>query len=203
MSKQLEKPVSESSSKKILTGDSAILAKRYASALYELAAESNQVDAIAGEVVELRSLYRDNKDFRQLIGYPLASRAKLTEIMQQVAKTAGFSKNVGNFLALLAQNRRLNILEGTIDAFMAQVAAARGEVSAEVHVAQALNAEQEQKLVSQLQKAIGGKIQLDIKQEPSLLGGMTVRLGSRFIDASLKGKLARIEKQLKAQQEAA
>lgn len=195
--------MSESSSKKILTGDSAILAKRYAGALYELAAESNQIDAIAGELVGLRSLYRDNKDFRQLVGYPLVSRAKLTEIMQQVAKSAGFNAMVGNFLALLAQNRRLGILEGTIDAFIAQVAAARGETSAEVQVAAPLSPEQEQKLVAQLQKVIGGKVQLDIRQEPSLLGGMTVKLGSRFIDASLRGKLARLEKQLKAQQEAA
>lgn len=195
--------MSEPHSAKLLTGDSAILAKRYAGALYELAAESNQVDVVSSEMQNLKSLYRENAEFRRIVDYPLVSRAKLTELMRQTAKAAELSVLVGNFLALLAKNRRLNIIEGIIDAFDDRISTERGEFSAEVCAAAPLNPEQERQLTTHLQKMTGGKIRLNIRQVPDLLGGITVKLGSRFIDASLRGKLARIEKQLKAQREAA
>lgn len=86
---------------------------------------------------------------------------------------------------------------------MADLAVKRGEFTALVTVAKSMSKEQEEKLSAQLGKMMSGTVKLVVEQDPSLIGGMVIKMGSRLIDASVKGKLARIERQLKSQQEAA
>ncbi|MDD3287650.1 MAG: ATP synthase F1 subunit delta [Alphaproteobacteria bacterium] len=194
--------MSESTHTRSLTGDSAILARRYAGALYELAKADGQIDATVAELQGLKSVCRDSDELRHIISNPTLSRGKLMDTVKLISKSAELSVLTGNFLLLLAKNRRLNLLSGTIDAFMAKLAVARGEFTAEIGTANPLNKNQESALIAQLQKLTGGKVQLEIKQIPALLGGLTIKMGSRLIDASLRGKLARLERQLKAQREA-
>ncbi len=188
----------EPNEQNIVAGDTAVLARRYAKALYELAEEQKQMDAVAADLRMLRSLQHDSAEFRYVAFQPRLTRAQLVKAMQQVTATANLNKLTGNFLSLVAQNRRLSNLAAIIEAFLAELAARRGEYSADVCSAQALTPAQEEQLAVKLRELAGGKVHLSVRQDKSLIGGLTVKLGSRLIDASVKTKLQRLERQLKS-----
>jgi F-type H+-transporting ATPase subunit delta len=179
------------------------LARRYADALFELARDESQLDAVAGDLRRIKNLVRENAEFKRLAGHPRLRRAELVEAMRQMAAAAGFHTITGNFLMLTAQNRRLPYLGAMTNAFLKSLAARRGEMMAEVRVARALTEAQRERLAAQLRDlAASSKIQLAVTEDPALLGGMTVKLGSQLIDVSVRTKLARLERQLKSQEEA-
>ena len=182
-----------------VSGDAAILARRYAGALYELAEEQKQLDAVAGDLRNLKALAQESREFQMITGNPNLPRAQLVKAVQELATAAKFNKLTGNFLALVAQNRRLNALTAMCDAFLAELAEKRGEFSAEVRTARALTPPQHEQLAAQLQTLTGGKVHMTVAEDKSLIGGLIVKLGSKLIDASIKSKLARLERQLKNQ----
>jgi F-type H+-transporting ATPase subunit delta len=196
-------PLPQTETSPITTAGNA-LGRRYADALFELAEEQGQLDVVAADLRRLKNLAEKNAEFKRLAAHPRLTRADLVESMRQVATAAKLHALTGNFLKLVAQNRRLPHLGAMADAFLKALAARRGELTAEVCVAQALTEAQSEKLTTQLrQLAASPKIQLVMTENPALLGGMTVKLGSQLIDASVKTKLARLERQLKSQEEAA
>jgi F-type H+-transporting ATPase subunit delta len=176
------------------------LAARYAVALFDLADERKTLDAVAGDLRGLRGLLRDSKDLSRLIKSPVLSRGALGKAIAAVAEAAGLSPLTRNFLGLLAQNRRLFALPDMIERFLARLAERRGEVTARVVAAQPLTPEQQAAVDEQLRKAVGRKVAIDVEVDPSLLGGLVVRLGSRMVDASLKNKLYRLQLQMKGVQ---
>ncbi len=184
----------------IIAGDAAVLARRYGGALYDLAEEQKQLDAVAADLRALRNLQDESAEFRIVANHPRLTRAQLVQAMQQVSAAAKFNNLTGKFLTLVAQNRRLPELGGMIDGFLARLAAERGEHTADVRTAKPLSAAQQEQLAAKLRELAGGKVHLSVREDASLLGGITVKLGSRLIDASVKSKLARLERQLKSQQ---
>jgi F-type H+-transporting ATPase subunit delta len=182
-----------------MTGDAAVLARRYAGALYDLAEEQNKLDAIAADMTTVRGLYDQCPEFRYLANQPRLSRAQLIKAMYEVAAAAGFNPLTTNFLSLVAQNRRLPKIGPIVDAFLAELAARRGEYMADVRTAHALTPLQHEQLSAKLRVLAGGKVHFSVREDVSLLGGIIVKMGSRLIDASVKGKLARLERQLKSQ----
>jgi F-type H+-transporting ATPase subunit delta len=183
----------------ISSGDGAILAKRYAGALYDLADEQKQLDAVAADLRMLYSLHNSSAEFRYISSQPRLSRAQLFKAMQAISTSAKLNGLTANFLSLLAQNRRLSELSAMVDAFLDELATRRGEFTADVRSAKALSSVQQEKLAANLRDMAGGKVHLMLREDASLLGGLTVKLGSRLIDASVKTKLARLERQLKSQ----
>ncbi len=183
----------------IIAGDAAILARRYAGALYDLAEEQKQLDAVATDLRTLRNLNQESAEFQYIAGHPRLTRKYLVQAAQAIAKAAVLNPLTGNFLALVAQNRRLNIIGAVIEAFLNDLAKRRGEFTADVRSAKSLSAAQQEQLANKLRELAGGKVHISVREDASLLGGMTVKLGSRLIDASVKTKLARLERQLKSQ----
>ncbi len=184
---------------RIIAGDTAILARRYAGALYELAADQKQLDTVTADLRMLRILARESAEFRSIAFNPRLSRTQLMKAMQEIAKSAKFGALTANFLMLAAQNRRLDAMEAMADAFLAELAQKRGEFSAEIRTAYALTPAQQEQLAVQLRALAGGKVHMTVTEDKSLLGGLTVKLGSKLIDASVKSKLARLERRLKSQ----
>jgi len=182
----------------IVAGEMATVVRRYAHALYELAAEQKQLDAVTGDLRALEKLAQESAEFRAVAQNPRLRRAQLVNAVRKIAEFAGFHALSGNFLALVAQNRRLPQLRPMIRAFFAELAEKRGEFTAEVTSATALSASQKERLAAQLHALAGGKVHMTVAEDKSLLGGLVVKLGSRLIDASVKNKLARLERQLKA-----
>ena len=176
------------------------LAERYALALFDLADERKALDAVASDLRILRGLLRDSTDLSRLIRSPVISRVEQGKAIAAIAQAADLSPLTRNFLGLLAQNRRLFALPAIIVSYLARLAERRGEVTARVVVAQALSAEQRAAMDEQLRKAVGRKVSVDVEVDPSLLGGIVIKLGSRMIDASLKSKLYRLQLQMKGVQ---
>lgn len=176
------------------------LAERYAAALFDLADERKELDAVAGDLQSLRAMLRDSAEFRRLIRSPVLSRGEQGKAIAALGEKAGLSVLTRNFLGLLAQNRRLFALPEMIDGYLRQLAERRGEVTAQVLSAQDLTPAQREAVNEQLRKVVGRKVAIDIQVDPSLLGGLVVKVGSRMIDASLKSKLHRLQLAMKGVQ---
>jgi len=173
------------------------LAARYAAALFDLADERKELDAAAEDLRALRGMLRESADLRRLIRSPVLSREEQGKAVAAVAQTARLSALTRNFLGLLAHNRRLFALPEMIEGYLSQLAGRRGEVTAQVLTAAALSPAQRQAVDEHLRKAVGAKVAVDVQVDPSLLGGLIVKLGSRMIDASLKSKLYRLQLAMK------
>ncbi|MBX6367937.1 MAG: F0F1 ATP synthase subunit delta [Rhodospirillales bacterium] len=169
------------------------IAERYAAALFELADEQKALDEVADDLKRLREMLRESAELRRLVRSPVLSREDQGKAMGALAQAAGLGRLTQNFLGLVAKNRRLFALSGMIEAYLAQLAERRGEVTAEVVAAQPLDERQRARLDEQLRAAVGAKVAVDVRVDPSLLGGMIVKVGSRMVDASLKSKLHRLQ----------
>lgn len=173
------------------------LAARYASALYDLADESGNIDAIAADLSALDALLGESGDFNRFIKSPVLSRDDQSKGIAAIAAKAGLSDATTKFLGLVSGNRRLFALPAMISAFNSILAARRGQVSAEVTSANELSQGQSQSLADALKAAVGTSVAVTTKVDPSILGGLIVRVGSRMVDSSLKSKLQRLKLSMK------
>jgi F-type H+-transporting ATPase subunit delta len=169
------------------------LAGRYAAALFDLADEQKALDEVANDLKRLRDMLRESADFRRMVRSPVLSREAQGRAIAALAEAAGIGRTTQNFLGLAARNRRLFAVPEMIESYLARLAERRGEVTAEVVAAQPLDERQRARLDEQLRAAVGAKVAVDIRVDPSLLGGMIVKVGSRMVDASLKSKLHRLQ----------
>jgi F-type H+-transporting ATPase subunit delta len=173
------------------------LADRYAAALFDLADERKSLDQVADDLRQLRAMLGESAELRRLVRSPILSRADQGRAITAVADRAGLTPLTRNFLGLVAQNRRLFAVPAMIDAFLARLAARRGEVTAEVVAAQNLTPGQLDAVNEQLRKAMGSKVAVEVRVDPALLGGLIIKVGSRMVDASLRSKLHRLQLAMK------
>jgi F-type H+-transporting ATPase subunit delta len=174
------------------------LSERYAAALFELADEHRTLDEVASDLRELRTMLAASGDLLRLIRSPVLSREQQGKAIGVIAERSGLNPLVRNFLAVVAANRRLFAIPAMIEAFLAQLAARRGEVTAQVTVAQALSERQREALNEQLRRSIGSRVSVDVQIDPVLIGGIVVKLGSRMVDASIRSKLQRLQLAMKS-----
>jgi F-type H+-transporting ATPase subunit delta len=165
------------------------LAGRYASALFDLARESNAIDSVQQSLSALRAGLIESADLKALVESPVVSRADAARAVAAVAEAMKLDSLTGKFLGVLAENRRLADLGGMIDAFDAIVAAHRGEVTAKVTSAHPLTAEQLDALAANLKTRVGRDVQVATTVDPAILGGLVVQLGSQLIDGSIRTRL--------------
>lgn len=173
------------------------LAGRYAAALFELADEQKELDTVAEELRALKSIIADSEDLRRFIRSPLYGRDQQSEAMRAILEKAGAGELARRFVLVVAHNRRLFALPQMIDAYLEELARRRGEVTAEVVAAHELSDSQTEALMAALRKVVGGKVQMDLRVDDSLIGGLMVKVGSRMIDFSLRSKLRRLELAMK------
>ena len=173
------------------------LAGRYALALLDLADEQNQLDAVAEDLRGLDAAIAESEDLRRLIRSPLYTRAQQSQAMTAILDQAGTAEMTRRFVLLVARNRRLFALDRMIAAYLAELARRRGEITAQVTSATALDDEQHRALVETLRNEVGAKVQVEVDVDPSLIGGLIVRVGSRMIDNSLRSKLQRLQLAMK------
>jgi len=173
----------------ISAGIQASLAGRYASALFDLASEAGTVTAVESDLDKLRAALGESADLRALTTNPEISRDAAQAAINGVAKLLKLSDLTGNFLGVLAQNRRLSHLPSMIRAFNTIAAAQRGEVTAEVSSAHALSDTQLAALKDKLTAREGCSVKLQTNVDPDLLGGLVVTIGSQRIDGSIKTRL--------------
>lgn len=173
------------------------MAGRYASALFELASEVGQVDKVSTELDRFKALIDASEDLARLVKSPVFSADDQVKAVGAVLKKARIDGLAGNMIKVVAANRRLFAVESVIAGYKALVAASRGEVTAEVTVAEPLSAKNEKALAEALKSTLGKQPKMDIKVDPAILGGLIVKVGSRMIDTSLRTKLNSIKSAMK------
>lgn len=173
------------------------VAGRYASALFDLAAEQKQTAEVEADLVTFQALLDESADLSRMVRSPVIPADEQGRALTAVLTKAGVGPLTLNFIKLIAKNRRLFAAPDMIKAFRTIAAKARGEVNAEVASAVALNDQQVAVLKETLKASVGKDVTLSAKVDPTLLGGLVVKLGSRMIDSSLKTKLANLKVSLK------
>ena len=181
----------------VTTGMTTGVAERYASALFELAKEQNQQIQVEKDLTSFQAMLSDSADLRRLIMSPSFSADEQSKALTAIATKAGIGSLAANFMKVLARNRRLFITQDVIKNFRLIAARARGEVSADVTSAHPLTEPQLQALKDQLKSTVGRDITIQSKVDPSLLGGLVVKVGSRMIDSSLRTKIEQLKVAMK------
>jgi F-type H+-transporting ATPase subunit delta len=176
---------------------SPIIAARYASALFDIADERHTLDQIEGDLQTLKRLLADNADLRAALRNPMYSSHDQGKAVAEIGKAAGLSSVILSFLGVLARNRRLFALDAIADAFLGELARRRGQMSVDVTSAQPLTVDQSARLTEKLNQTLAAKVKVNAKVDPSLLGGLVVKIGSKLIDSSIRTKLIGLERIMK------
>ena len=178
-------------------GIRASLAGRYASALFELARDQRQIEAVGTSLDTLNQALLDSREFAELISSPVVSREEAGKAFSALAPQLSLDPTTTNFLGVLARNGRKNQLRAVIRAFRRLAAEHRGETTAEIVTARPLNDDQLGALKAQLRVRAGRDVTIEAAVDPNILGGLVVKLGSQRIDASIRTKLNRLASAMK------
>ena len=170
---------------------------RYASALFELAQETKEVEAVGLGLDRFGAMIESNEDLKNLIRNPVFTAGQQEAAVQALMAAAGIEGLAARFIGLVASKRRLFALPGMIAAYRQMVADMKGIVRAEVTVAEQPSEGQLRDIAAALQDTAGSTVEIDLRIDPSLIGGLIVKMGSRMIDASLKTKLNSIRLAMK------
>lgn len=174
------------------------VAQRYAGALFELALEANALDAVGADLDRFDGLVKESPDLARLVKSPVFAADEQLRAIDAILSRAGIGGLAANLIRIAAQNRRLFVLPDMVKAYRALVAAHRGEATADVVSAEPLSETQVSALKDALRGVTGGKdVKLVSSVDPSLIGGLIVKVGSRMIDTSLKTKLTSLKVALK------
>jgi F-type H+-transporting ATPase subunit delta len=174
------------------------MAGRYATALFELALESKAVDAVKKDLDQFDALIADSADLNRLVRSPVFDADEQFKALSAILAKAGIAGIAANFLRVITTNRRLFAVRDMIRGYRALVARHKGEVTAHVTVAERLNDTHLDTLKSALKSVTSGKdIDLDVKIDPAIIGGLVVKVGSRMVDSSLRTKLNSIKLAMK------
>ncbi len=173
------------------------MAARYATALFDLAQEANAIDAVKADLDRFDALLAESPDLTRLVRSPVFSSAEQLQALSAVLERAGIGGIAANFLKLVTSNRRLFAVRDMIRGFRELVARHKGEAVAEVTVAEKLKDDHVEALRAALKSVSGKDVDLDIKVDPAIIGGLVVKLGSRMVDTSLRTKLNAIKHAMK------
>jgi F-type H+-transporting ATPase subunit delta len=165
------------------------IARPYAAALFDLSTAEGSLAAVESGLADIQKLSTESADFRRFLRSPVISSREKSAAIEPILGKAGSNATVANFVKVVARNGRLFALPAIIKAFQALAARGRGEVTAEVTSAAPLSAAQRDALANTLKQKLGKTVTLTEHVDPSLIGGLQVKVGSQMIDSSLKTKL--------------
>ena len=173
------------------------MAGRYATALFDLARETDTVDAVKADLDRFDALVAESADLARLVRSPVFSADEQLHALTAVLDRAGIGGLAGQFLKLVTTNRRLFAARDMVRRYRELVAQHKGEATAEITVAEQLKDDHIAALRSALKAVTGKDVDLDIKVDPAIIGGLVVKLGSRMVDSSLRTKLNAIRHAMK------
>jgi F-type H+-transporting ATPase subunit delta len=170
---------------------------RYATALFELARDEKSIDAVKADLEKFEAMLADSIDLKRLVRSPVFSAGEQSRALAAVLDKSGISGVAAKFLKVLTANRRLFAVTDVIRAFRALVARFKGEATADVTVAEKLSDKNLDALKTALKSVTGKDVALNVNVDPSIIGGLVVKLGSRMVDSSLRTKLNSIKHAMK------
>lgn len=173
------------------------VAGRYATALFELARDERSVDSVKVDLDRFDEMIGESADLARLVRSPVFTAEIQVKALSALLERTGIGGTSAKFLKLLAANRRLFLVRDVIRTFRALVAHFKGEATAEVTVAEQLSDKNLEALKSALKSVTGKDVDLKVKVDPAIIGGLVVKLGSRMVDSSLRTKLNSIKHAMK------
>lgn len=176
---------------------SAGIAARYATAIFEIAKENNDLGGLESSLNDLAGALGESADLRDLIVSPLYTRGDQFAAITAIAGKMELAPVLSQALGLMAQKRRLFVVPQLIAALHALIADERGEVTAEVASAKALTKAQTEKLAKTLASRFGKTVNVNATVDESLIGGLVVKVGSKMIDTSIRSRLASLQNAMK------
>ena len=175
----------------LASGD--LISDRYASALYDLAAEKNVVDPVLEDLKHIKKIIDHNKELFFLIKSPLISSNDKLEVLIKITSSLNFNELSITFLKVISNNKRFSSLSSMISQFININADKRGDVLADVTSADALSEEQKISIKDQLSNILGDKLSLNFKVDKKIIGGLIIKVGSKMIDTSLANKINKLK----------
>lgn len=173
-------------------------ARRYAKALFQLAKEQGGVEEVRREVGELARLLEESAELREVLLQPLHPVAQRRAVLDAVAKKLGVSPLLERFFALLVDRRRLVDFQAIREELERLADEDAGLRTARVRTARPLTDAQRERLRAALSRRVGGDLQLEVEEDPALLGGLVAQVGDLIFDGSLKSQLERLRATLAA-----
>lgn len=175
-----------------------VVAQRYARALVDVALKAGQAEPVRNELAAFADIVAESAELRGVLANPAVAREKKQAILMKLATRTGASKTVRNFLMILVDNRRAQLLPRIREAYDEQLNLRMGVAEAEVTSARELNADEKTKLIAALGKMTGKRVQAQYKQDAALIGGTIVRMGSTIYNGSVRDQLQRMREKLAA-----
>lgn len=173
------------------------LAKRYATALAELAAEQNVVDSIGEELNAFLALLGEAPDLRNALTDPTVSQASQMAALNAILEKAQPADTTGNFLRILVEKRRMPLIDAIVEAYNQRVEAQSGRLTVQVSASKALTQTHVNQLETVFKEKTGQEIRLEVEEKPELLGGLVIQVGSLMIDASVRNQLSRLKESMR------
>ena len=177
--------------------NSNLIAVRYVSALFDLAEENKQHDNIKKDCLVIKEIVSKSAELQKFLVNPVITRMQAEKAIGALLDAIKASPLTRQFFSLLAKQRRLALTAVIIDKYLARLAESRNELPVQVISATTLDKKQIELLSSVLSKATGKKIELQLSENAELIGGLQIRIGSKMLDSSVSGKLARLRQSLK------
>lgn len=172
-------------------------ARRYASALFELAQDKGALAIVHKDFRAFAASVRASSDLGHLLNSPALSRDVKQRALDELAKKAGFSPLFTRFLGVIARNGRSSDVLGAEAAFEQLYARQRGIRRAVVRTAKEMTGAERARIEALLAGLVGGKVELSSEVDASLIGGIQLRIGSKLVDASIASKLNRMNTAMK------
>ena len=169
------------------------IAIRYARALFDLADEQDLLDDIASDLAQLMAMVEQSSDLQRLLRSPILGRDEQGQAMAGILEAMEANELTRRFVGLIARNRRLFVLTDMIRGYLDELARRRGEITAEVTAPKELSESQTTALRDALQRKLGGTVTIDASIDPSMIGGLIVKVGSQMIDTSLRTQLNKMQ----------
>jgi F-type H+-transporting ATPase subunit delta len=166
----------------------------YARALYEAAAEQGRVDAAAHDLEAFAAALEETPELQAFLSNPQLEPAAKVDILEQL--TEGADDLLRNTLRLLASKGRSGDIPQLAEEFRAIVDRAQGRVAVELTTPNELSDEEARAIVSKIEQASGRTVEAARTVDPDLIGGMILRAGSLRVDASVRGRLERLRREL-------
>ena len=173
------------------------LAQRYAVSLIETATEKKQTKEFLDQLTGINGVFSDNPDFFKLMKNPLVSVSEKKATMKDVFKSTGIINEINNFLYILLDNDRINLIDKILFFFKMMYQDAMNISTAVLYSAIKLDEKAKKSLSERLEKFFDKKIELKYEIDPSLLGGVVVKMNNQVIDYSIKGQLDCMKQALK------
>ena len=175
----------------LASGD--LVSDRYASALYDLAAEKKLVDPVLEDLSNLKNILKDNKELSLVVKSPLITSIDKLNIFESLLKKINANELTSTFLKVIEKNKRFSNLASIISQFMNINSQKRGDVLADITSADELNDDQKNNITNQLKSILGDKLSLSFDVDKSIMGGLIVKVGSKMIDTSLANKINKLK----------